>query len=219
MSDKVDEYMGWAYEKSYASNRKMWIAVGGMCFFAILALVAVGSVMALLPLHKIEPVVITINKDTGVSNVVSDLKGDNMEETEAIIYSEVAKYITFREAYFYHTYVDSYKKAVQMSAGKAREDLISNFAPDQPSGPMKKFLDNIQVNLKWTSFSLLGEDIVQVRFVKNTISKLKKKGKRTHHIATVKFHHIEDAQMSLVMRMVNPHAFVCTDYQLTQEGF
>ena len=42
--------------------------------------------------------------------------------------------------------------------------------------------------------------------------------KRNNHIVTAKFEYVEDAKLSLKMRIFNPLAFVVSDYQIAREG-
>ena len=215
---KEQSFLDWAYDTSYVNRRNTKIAITFAVFCLLLATAGIGSVMALLPLQKIEPVVITVDKGTGIVNVVSDLDDSEFEKTDVVVFSEAGKYLLLREGYFHATYVEDYKATVLMSTGKAEKQYIENYAPDAPNSLMKKHKDNIQVNITWNSFNFASKDVLNIRFAKDTVDLREDTTKRTFHIATLRFKHIEDAEMSLKMRILNPHAFVVSDYQVNMEG-
>ncbi len=217
-SNQENDFLDWAYDQRQSEKRKNII---GFIFAGIASFIAIAALLViavLLPLKEKIPVVITVNEGTGVTNVSTELIDKKIKATDAITLSDAAKYILLREEYAYHTYPDNYEKAVQMSVGKARTDLIKNHAPDALSSPMRSFKDKAQVNIAWNSFNFLSKDIISVRFVKETILDGEEGIQRTNHIVTAKFEYVDDAKLSLKMRIFNPLAFVVSDYQIAKEG-
>lgn len=212
-----DDFYDWAYDANQHRKRKVFISyiVSGVC--VMIATVAISLCIVLLPLKEKIPIVITVDKGTGVVDVSTSLQDKSMEATEAIALAEAAKYVLLRESYSYHTYPDNYKKAATMSVGKARTELIARKAPDAVDSPMDKWHEKAQINIIWNSFNFLSDDIVSVRYVAELVTKTEPPV-RSNFIATLKFEHLKDAKLSLKMRIFNPLAFVVSDYQVNKEG-
>ena len=212
-----DDFYDWAYDANQHRKRKVVIAyvVAGICM--VITAIVLSSYQVLLPLKEKIPIVITLDKGTGVVDVSTTLSDQNMKSTEAISLAEAAKYVLLREAYSYHTYPENYKKAATMSVQKARAELIARKAPNAIDSPMKKWNDRAQINVIWNSFNFLSDDIISVRFVKELVTKTDPPI-RSNFIATLKFEHLKDAKLSLKMRIFNPLAFVVLDYQVNKEG-
>ncbi len=212
-----DDFYGWAYDANQHRKRKVIISYIVAFVSVMLAAISLSLNIVLLPLKEKIPIVITVAEGTGVVDVSTSLQDREMKTTEAIALAEAAKYVLLRESYSVHTYPENYKKAVTMSVGKSRNELIATKAPDAIESPMGKWHDKAQINIIWNSFNFLSKDIVSVRFVKELITKADPP-LRSNFIATLKFEHLKDAKLSLKMRIFNPLAFVVSDYQVNKEG-
>lgn len=223
MKEKLDkntnknDFFDWAYDANQHRKRKIFISYILTAVSWLITGAALSLCVVLVPLKEKIPIVITVNEGTGVVDVSTSLIDKDMKITEAISLSEAAKYVLLRESYSYHTYPENYRQAVTMSVGKARSELIARKAPDAVDSPMTKWNDKAQINIIWNSFNFLSEDIVSVRFVEELVSKTDPPI-RSNFIATLKFEHLEDAKLSLKMRIFNPLAFVVSDYQINKEG-
>ena len=114
------------------SARRAWRLTG--CAFVIAAL-GVGHSLYALSSHKIEPVVITVDNQTGLSQVRSRIGDVTLDDDEAITQSYLYRYVRDRETY---DPIDNAKRIEGVyaeSAGQAAESLFAIWGEDSGEHP------------------------------------------------------------------------------------
>src|ERR687892_2444097 len=78
-------------------SRNRWFVLGVVAL--IVATLEAGALMALAPLKAVEPYVIQVDNDTGMTTVLEPLKEKSLSENEAVTKFFIVKYVVARETY------------------------------------------------------------------------------------------------------------------------
>lgn len=214
-----EDFFDWAYDTRHYESRNNKIAWTFAAFFAALSVLSIAALVGLTPIKEKIPFVFTVDKNTGIVELRTMSDTLNWTPTEAEDYANVAKYVQLRASYLRATYPQQYEKAVKMSAKVARRDLIESYAPNAPKSPILLYRERSQVDIRFKSVAYHGSNnnvviaryIADIKSPEGTVSK--------HYIATVQYEYADNASLSLSARIFNPHAFVATNYQISEEGF
>ena len=110
------------------SRRVAWIVAG---VTSALAIVSVGSVMALSPLKTVVPYVVTVDKSTGATEVAQGLRGDkSITYDEAIRKYFLADYVRTREGWIPQAREEFYRKVLALSTREEQNRWTSFYRKD-----------------------------------------------------------------------------------------
>ena len=210
------------------SKKTAWIVASVSILAAFLA---IGAIVAMMPLKTVEPFVIRVNDTNGMVDVISVLA-----ETDEVIKSSsqelldkhwIGKYIIGRENYHFNTRNIDRRQTGLFSSITVQQEYALETDPKQNSNaPINLYgqLGGIDVKINSISFISKNELIqkertstVQVRFTKE----LKKKGDREplqHWVATLSFVY-RNSPMKLDDRLINPLGFQVVNYRKDQENY
>lgn len=213
-TDKMATYaeLAKAYEADVVTSARRsakvaWIGAG------VLAVVAAAqglAMLALLPLHRIEPYVIRVDEATGAVDSVAKLNATSRTETEAVNKYMVGKYVRAREEFSTQLAPVNYKTVALMSAPPVANLYYEAFKPENPKSPLKVYAGGGNVNIRILNVSFLGPNIASVRYEKTI--RANDAVSRSMWLATVTFRY-SNAPMSEDDRLVNPIGFEVTDYR------
>lgn len=79
------------------SQRNRWMIVAILAL--VIAVVAMGVVLALLPLKEVKPYVIMVDKTTGAAEKIVQVRPVNLSEQEAVRQANLVSYVSDRETY------------------------------------------------------------------------------------------------------------------------
>lgn len=201
------------------SEKRAWFVAGSA---SLVAVMAVGAVMALTPLKSVEPFVLEVDKNTGAVDVISVLagtKGQVSEQAEeAVDKYWLTKYIRHREGYLWNT--RNYdRKTVGLMSSTAIQQSYANYTNPKTNenAPVTVYSDTSEVVIKVKSISFLNpgkngdSKTALVRYIK-TVKKPGVKDYSTDWAATITFNYL-NMPMQFEDRLINPLGFQVTNYR------
>lgn len=148
------------------SEKRAWLVAGG---FAVIALAEGLGLTALIPLHRIEPYVITQNEVTGVVEAAKSLKDSKTTWNEVTKKADLRKYVRARESYSRALAGDYYKRAWLMSSPNEADRYQQFYNPKlnkSGTSPVTIYGDGGTVAIKIKSVSFINDKAASVNYIK-----------------------------------------------------
>jgi len=194
------------------SRRVAWIVAG---ISGGLAIVSVGSVMALSPLKTVVPYVVTVDKSTGATEVAQGLRGDkSITYDEAIRKYFLADYVRTREGWIPQAREEFYRKVLALSTREEQNRWTSFYRKDNPDSPQNQLTANDAVFVSIRSVAFISPNVAQVRFVKRL--QRDQQVIETPAIATITFDVLSKPETE-AGRYANPLGFQVKSYRADAE--
>ncbi|QNE33575.1 virB8 family protein (plasmid) [Sphingomonas sp. NBWT7] len=194
------------------SRRVAWIVAG---VTSALAIVSVGSVMALSPLKTVVPYVVTVDKSTGATEVAQGLRGDkSITYDEAIRKYFLADYVRTREGWIPQAREEFYRKVLALSTREEQNRWTSFYRKDNPDSPQNQLTANDAVFVAIRSVAFISPNVAQVRFVKRL--QRDQQVIETPAIATITFDVLSKPETE-AGRYANPLGFQVKSYRADAE--
>lgn len=197
------------------SEKRAWGVA--FTFAGCFALSVIGIVM-LLPLKETLPYVVRVDNATGAVDLVTSIRGQNVEFDEVQDRYWITRYIRAREGYDWSLIANDYLATQEFSSEivfKPYERLYSS-----PNSPEKVHgaEENVRVNI--VSVTLNKEhQTATVRFNKAVV--VRKTGsilRSSNWIATLRYSYDPKTLKTTEMRDINPFGFVVEQYQADPEA-
>jgi type IV secretion system protein VirB8 len=197
------------------SRKVAWIVAGTATAMAALATVA--FLVAMLSRVEPEPVVITVEKSTGITNTVRMMKDAKDQYGEVVDKYWVAKFVSFYEGYDWYTISNQFEAVKLMS----ENDVAAEYGRkvQAPTAPLAMLKDKGKIAVDVSSVVFVG-DVAQVRF---STTKVNTSGENTdaspqqRWIATVAYKYSPSTAMSEQQRLVNPLGLKILTYRADPE--
>lgn len=202
-------------------QRNNWakIAIGSIA----LALLALGCLIAILPLNETKPFVVMVDKTTGEAEKLVQVRPASLDQQDAVLQAELVSYVTDRETY------DPADNAVRIPdvMTRSQEDAAATLAQIWNSGssqyPPTVYGNGVRVRVVVKSISISPAtkrgafDLARVRITKYREEKGKETAARTF-VATVgyAFRPKNDAKLEEVWK--NPLGFTALSYRIDAEA-
>ncbi len=196
------------------TQRNRWMTVA--IFALLMALVAMGVVLSLLPLKEIKPYVVMVDKTTGAAEKIVQVLPLNLTEQEAVREAELVSYVTDRETYDVADNETRIPDALSRSQGQARSSLIALWTRGSESYPPTIYANRSRLVVIIVSITLLTETTAQVRFRKSLQTRGEKPVERDF-VATVGFEFRPRVERNLQAVWKNPLGFTVTNYRVDAE--
>lgn len=182
----------------------------------IVTLLSLFAVAMMSPLKTVEPFVIRVDNNTGVTDIVTTLKESETSYGEVIDKYWLTQYIKYRESYDWYSVQSNYD-ATMLFSNHAEQAIFAEFM-DSEIAPHKIFKDRYRVNIRIISVSWVGTT-AQVRFEKSVIplNDTKEKAAPTRLLATISYGYI-NATQSDADRTINPLGFQVAHYRVDPES-
>jgi type IV secretion system protein VirB8 len=194
------------------SRRVAWIVAG---VTSALAIVSVGSVMALSPLKTVVPYVVTVDKSTGATEVAQGLRGDkSITYDEAIRKYFLADYVRTREGWIPQAREEFYRKVLALSSREEQNRWTAFYKKDNPDSPQNQLTANDAVFVAIRSVAFISPNVAQVRFVKRL--QRDQQVIETPAIATITFDVLSKPETE-AGRYANPLGFQVKSYRADAE--
>lgn len=193
-------------------SRNRWFVLGIVAL--IVATLEAGALMALAPLKAVEPYVIQVDNDTGMTTVLEPLKENSLTENEAVTKFFIVKYVVARETYDPQDLNQNYERVRMMSTGEeaARfEDFLRG-----PDGPVENFKTTTTRSIRLRSVSFLNKSTAQVRFTATKRQIATNEKQESHWIATLSYRYV-NTPLEEGERLDNPLGFQIKNYRIDQE--
>lgn len=194
------------------SERRAWIvamSLGGCLFMAC------AAIFMMLPLKETEPYVVRVDNATGVPDIVTAMKDQITTGDEVMDKYWLARYVTHRETYDWHTIQTDYDTIGLMSSEEVGLEYAAQFEGDKAL--QDEYADRVKSTIKVINVVPTGNGTGAVRFMKTTTRV--KTGtiiEQTRWLASVAFGY-ESGRMKESTRLVNPFGFRVTSYRVDEE--
>lgn len=180
------------------------------------ALGAVGTLAATLPLKEIRPYVVMVDRTTGEAEQVVAVRPTSLSDQEAVLEAELVRYIANRETYDPTDNRERIPHVDAMSEGQAQESLRALWNSGAENYPPTLYGRDTMISVRVRSISVLDGDTAQVRFVR----RMEKPGLEPverDFVATVGYAFRPRVERNLEQVWRNPLGFTVTGYRVDAE--
>lgn len=196
------------------SRRTAWIVAGIASAIALLLAVAI---VILLPLKKVEPYTLLVDRQTGAVEALQPLRAQAIAPDAALTRSFLVQYVIARESFFADSYDSDYRKVTLWSTGNERRAYIDRMQPNNPASPLAYMPRGGTISVEVRSVSPLGGNRALVRFT-TLSSNPGAQGKTAEYWVAVIGYEFSAAAMSEADRLLNPLGFQVTSYRRDAEA-
>ena len=201
-------------------QRNNWakVAVGSI----ILALLALGCLVAILPLSQVKPFVVMVDKTTGEAEKLVQVRPASLDQQDAVRQAELVSYVVDRETYDPADNKVRIPDVMTRSTDNAAETLAQLWTSASPQYPPTVYGDDVRVTVVVKSISISpatthdAPDLARVRITKYREEKGRQTAERSF-VATVgfSFRPKENAKLEAVWK--NPLGFMVVSYRIDAE--
>jgi type IV secretion system protein VirB8 len=206
----LDAYLGaaqsWSDDRVQASDRSRrtaWIIAGVAAAIALLEAIAL---VVLLPLKKVEPYTLLVDRQTGFVQELKPLQREVIAPDTALVRSFLVQYVIARESFDINALKESYRKVGLWSAGEARTSYVSAMQASNPASPLAALPRQALVNVQVRSVSSLSANTALVRYATVRVDP-GGSGQPPQLWAAVVRYRFSGAAMSAADRLTNPLGF------------
>ena len=197
-------------------NRWMGVAIVSL----VLAVAAIGTLFALLPLKEVRPYLVMVDRTTGEAEKVVQVRAVDLAEREAVRQAELVRYVTDRETYDPADNATRIPEVLARSRDQARRTLVALWTAGAENYPPAIYEDRARVTVTIVSVALLTETedggTAQVRFRK-TLERVGENPVVRDFVATVGFAFEPRVERNLETVWRNPLGFTVTSYRVDAE--
>jgi type IV secretion system protein VirB8 len=193
------------------SRRTAWRVTAGAGGLVVLAL---GALVALLPLKRVEAFVVQVDKASGNVGVVTTLENAQATYGEAVDKYFLNKYVLNRENYDYETIQTAYDTTVILSSPEIQREYLALF--EGPKARDKVLSNQARIVVQVRSIALASGNTAVVRFGTRRTQSNGAPDVEESLVATIGFRYV-GAAMREQDRLVNPLGFQATSYRVDPE--
>jgi len=204
------EAMSWDLERAALQRRSAGVAwrvaaAGWIC--AVACAVAVAS---MLPLKRVEPYVVRVDRSTGLVDVVPVYAGTTTMD-EAVTRYFLTHYVTVCERFNFSTAESDYEECGAFNSAQRNQVWSALWSRTNPASPLNVHRDGSAVRVQVESVSFFtraagATDLAQVRYVQAEDSGAGVETAVSHWIATIQYAYLAPAQDPRTRRW-NPLGF------------
>ena len=210
LADYFREAASWDHDRlaeARRTARAAWRVAGAGWICAVTGGVAL---MLLLPLQRIEPFVIRVDKSTGIVDVVPVYAGTASMD-QAVSRYFLTHYITICERFNFATAESDYQECGAFHSARRNQAWSALWNKNNPASPLNVHKDGSTVRSEVESVSFFQRgnglnDLAQVRYVKAEREGLDGQEHVTHWIATLQYTYAAPSK-DPVTRRWNPLGF------------
>ena len=196
------------------SARRAWRLTS--CAF-VLSVLGLGHSLYSVSTHKIEPVVITVDNQTGLSQVRSRIGDVTLDDDEAITQSYLYRYVRDRETYDLADNEKRIEGVYAESTGQAADSLFAIWGEDNKEHPGNIYGDRGKVTVRIRSISFIDADTASLRIRKH-IRDGAAVAERDY-VVMLDFQYARGGERLLEALWQNPLGFTVTSYRIDAESF
>lgn len=195
------------------SRRVAWIVAG---VAAATALLLAAALVILLPLQRIEPYTLLVDRQTGHVEALAPLDANMVQPDAALTRSFLVQYVIAREGFDAADLPADYRKVALLSVDEARSRYLAQMRPNAPGNPFATLAPGSRVAVTVRSVSALEPGRSLVRY---TTTRTDHSGTPTliENWAAVIDWRYSNAEMSAEDRLINPLGFQVTRYRTDPE--
>ncbi|UPJ84958.1 type IV secretion system protein (plasmid) [Bradyrhizobium sp. 183] len=205
---------------SLCAQRNNWakVAVGS----TIASLLALGVLIAVLPIKETKPYVVLVDKTTGEAEKIVQVRPATLQQQEAVLQAELVSYVVDRETYDSADNKTRIPDVMTRSSGNAREILAETWRSGSAQYPPVVYGDDVRVRVVVKSISLMPShqlntaDLARVRIVKYREQKGREAVRRSF-VATIGYQFRPQINVALEAVWKNPLGFEVSSYRIDAE--
>lgn len=210
----IKAYFDWDYDVNHSSRRQAKVAywIAGAMF--VLAALSIFALNGLTPLKDVKPIVITVDKSTGIADVKHNLTGVDINNQEALDKYFLGTFIRAYESYAHFSHSEDRDTVLSMSDGRARKAYQQSQHKENPQAFLNTYKDNYQrkVTIKEVLVLDKKQQIGQARFYIED-----GRSDQPHYFtATIKYTYLEESSIPFTFLLKNPLGFVVTEYKVDE---
>jgi type IV secretion system protein VirB8 len=158
------EARSWADDRQehvFRSQRIAWLIAAVATTIAALEAIALSG---LAPLKTTAPMTVLVDRQTGYVTTLDPSQSLRLAPDAALAKSMLAQYVTARESLDRSAIGQDYRKVVLWSGETARSSYLGMMRPGSPDNPLTRLPDQILVQTKIKSVSILEKGQALVRY-------------------------------------------------------
>lgn len=164
-----------------------WVAGAGWAAVVLLSL----ALMGLMPLKRVEPFVIRVDRHTGIVDVVPVYAGTD-KFPDAVTRYFLDQYVTICERFDFATAESDYEECGAFNTPRRNQVWYAKWEKTNPDSPLNRYKDGTTVSAQVISISFFTEvsgvrDLAQVRYVKVVHPAGGRAARRSYWIATIRY--------------------------------
>lgn len=210
-----EEAITWERDVIRSAKRSRAVAWTVACIATLIALMALGGLLLLLPLKTFEPYVVEVDKTTGYMEVKRALKPTDEDPAEAVTSMNIVRYLRARETYDPPAIKDNFDLAELLSTADAARQLVELYSPTNPANPVKQLGRHTRISVSIKSVQFPNNRTAIVRF--STTETGQTNTTTSHWTSLLRFRYT-NAPMKNEWRFDNPLGFQVTEYRRDQES-
>jgi type IV secretion system protein VirB8 len=193
-----------------------WVAGAGWAGLVLLAF----ALMLLMPLKRVEPFVIRVDRSTGIVDVVPVYAGSD-KFPEAVTRYFLDHYVTVCERFDFATAESDYEECGAFNTPRLNQAWYAKWVKTNPDSPLNRYKDGTTVSAEVISISFFTRasgvgDLAQVRFAKLVHSAGDSAVERSYWIATIRYAYTKPSSDPKT-REWNPLGFRVVDFRADPE--
>jgi type IV secretion system protein VirB8 len=214
------EAANWDADRATRAKRSertaWWVAGAGWAGVVLLAL----ALMLLLPLKRVEPFVIRVDRSTGIVNVVPVYAGMD-KFPDAVTRYFLNHYLTVRERFDFATAESDYEECGAFNTPRLNQAWYAKWVKTNPDSPLNRYKDGTTVSAEVISISFFTQasgvsDLAQVRYAKVVHPAGGSAAQRSYWIATIQYAYTKPSSDPRT-REWNPLGFKVVDFRADPE--
>ena len=199
------------------SNRVAWRIAAGACALTILLSL---TLLALMPLKRVEPFVIRVDNSTGIVDVVPVFAG-GATMPESVTRYFLSHYVGVCERFNFATAESDYEECASFNAPARNQVWYTLWDRGNPLSPLAVHKDGSTVRAEVSAVTFFArgsgvEDLAQVRYTKSLRRSGNASDQVTYWIATIQYAYSEPAHDARARRW-NPLGFKVIDFKSEPE--
>ena len=207
---ETDAAVTWERETYLAQRRSTRRAWACALFAASMAVLALLSLLLVLPLKEFAPYVVTVDKNTGWLEVTRGLHQGNLTQNEAITIAQIVRCVVARESFDATDYPTLYHETSLCMTGRALDAYRRQHDQSNEESPAAVYGYEGIVRVEIGSVNLLTETTALVSF--RTVVEHQQRAAVNHWRAALTFGY-SDKEFSMRDRFINPLGFQISSYR------
>jgi type IV secretion system protein VirB8 len=191
------------------SRRIAWTIAGVAGAIAVVQAIALA---ALVPLKRVTPYTITVDRQTGQIQTTPGLSLPQLSESDAVRQAFLAQYVLARETFDLTDYQENYRRTLLWSDGQAAETYRADWDRDNPNGVQARYRASTIVRVIVTEVRLLSPETALIRFETEQTEGASASGLRQPWSASVRFS-AAGRPLNAQDRLLNPLGFRIETYR------
>ncbi len=182
-----------------------------------IAAIALGHSLVTLTRHSVEPVIITVDKATGMAEVRARLADMDLASDEAVTQSLIYRYVRDRETFDPADNAARIERVYATSTGQAAESLYALWGVEHRKHPATLYGSDTRVTVAIRSISFIDADTAALR-IRKTVTR----GGASNHndyVVTLGFAYGRGGERLIEAIWRNPLGFSVTSYRIDPETF